>query len=76
MEYSVSLFFTLSVLALILWMLGVWSLRIYNNLVFTQNNAFKAFANIDVLLVQRSDEVPNLETIVNELSEHRESSCA
>ena len=37
---------------------------IYNNLVRLQNNVAKAWANIDVLLKQRNDEVPNLVAVV------------
>ncbi|SHE57069.1 LemA family protein [Chryseobacterium sp. OV279] len=32
----------------------------YNRLVMLENNSQKAFANIDVVLKQRADEVPNL----------------
>ncbi|MDR2237764.1 MAG: LemA family protein [Chryseobacterium sp.] len=36
----------------------------YNRLVILNNNAKKAFANIDVILKQRSDEIPNLVNVV------------
>lgn len=39
-------------------------INVYNNLIMLKNNASKAFANIDVLLKQRADEIPNLVTIV------------
>jgi LemA protein len=52
-------------LALIAFVIGL-----YNRLVLLKNNVAKAFANIDVLLMQRADEVPNLVAIVKANSEH------
>ena len=37
-----------------------WFLSIYNSLVMLKNNIKKAWANIDVLLMQRSSELPKL----------------
>ena len=42
------------------------AIAIYNRLVFLNNNADKAFANIDVLLKQRADEIPNLIEVVKQ----------
>ena len=39
---------------------------IYNRLVMLRNNVDKAFGNIDVLLKQRADEIPNLIKVVKE----------
>ena len=38
----------------------VWAVMIYNNLVQVKHNVSKAWANIDVLLKQRHDELPKL----------------
>jgi LemA protein len=46
----------LGVLALVV----VWAVMIYNNLVQVKHNVSKAWANIDVLLKQRHDELPKL----------------
>lgn len=37
---------------------------IYNKLVMLKNNVEKAFSNIDVILKQRADEIPNLVSVV------------
>ncbi|MGD9591562.1 MAG: LemA family protein, partial [Candidatus Berkiella sp.] len=38
----------------------IYFIIIFNNLVMLKNNAKKAWANIDVLLKQRHDELPKL----------------
>lgn len=45
-------------------------IRIYNKLVMLKNNYEKAFRNIDVILMQRADEVPELVKIVSKFMEH------
>ena len=40
--------------------LGIYGVSIYNNLVTLKHNVSKAWANIDVLLKQRHDELPKL----------------
>jgi len=50
----------LVVLALAVLMLLVYGVLVYNNLVAVRNNVAKAWANIDVLLKQRHDELPKL----------------
>lgn len=47
-------------------------IAIYNRLVFLNNNVDKAFANIDVLLKQRTDEIPNLVEVVKQNSKYEE----
>lgn len=47
---------TLGILAII----AVYGITIYNNLVQIKHNVTKAWANIDVLLKQRHDELPKL----------------
>ena len=39
---------------------GAFLIRTYNQIVITRNNVDKSFSNIDVILKQRADEVPNL----------------
>ena len=39
---------------------GVYGVRIYNGLVALRENVRKAWANIDVLLTQRHEELPKL----------------
>ncbi|MFV0540186.1 MAG: LemA family protein [Aestuariibaculum sp.] len=46
--------------------------RSYNNLVMLNFNIEKAFANIDVLLKQRADEIPNLINVVKENMKYEE----
>ena len=45
----------------------------YNRLVMIKFNVDKAFANIDVLLQQRADEIPNLIKVVKESMKYEES---
>lgn len=45
-------------------------ISIFNRLVMLKQNRKKAFANIDVLLKQRADEVPNLVAIVKGAKEY------
>ena len=45
----------------------------YNRLVMLKNNVDKAFMNIDVLLKQRADEIPNLVKVVKESMRFEES---
>lgn len=43
---------------------------IYNRLVFLKNNIDKAWANIDILLKQRHDEIPNLVEVCKGYMKH------
>lgn len=45
----------------------------YNKLVMLKLNTNKAFANIDVLLKQRADEIPNLIKVVKENTRYEEA---
>lgn len=45
----------------------------YNRLVMLKNNIDKSFRNIDVLLKQRADEIPNLIKIVKESERYEET---
>ncbi|MDP8169800.1 LemA family protein [Pasteurella skyensis] len=42
----------------------------YNKLVMLNNNTDKTFKNIDILLKQRADEIPNLIKVVKEFQNH------
>ena len=48
-------------------------IRIYNRLVMINLNVDKAFANIDVLLKQRADELPELVKIVKKYIDYEEN---
>ena len=41
-------------------------ISIFNKIIFLKNNVEKSFANIDVVLKQRADEIPNLIAVVKE----------
>lgn len=41
-------------------------INVYNRLIMLNRNIEKSFANIDVLLKQRADEIPNLITVVKQ----------
>src|SRR5690606_21964835 len=49
------------------------TVRAYNRLVMLRFNTDKAFANIDVLLTQRADEVPELVKVVKESMKYEET---
>lgn len=51
----------------------IYASGIYNGLVAVKNNIVKAFANIDVLLKQRSDELPKLINTVKGYMTHETS---
>lgn len=66
------------VIALIIVVLVVMGLAntivsIYNRLVMLKNNVAKSFVNIDVLLKQRADEIPNLIKVLKESMRFEES---
>ena len=48
------------ILVLILFSIISWFLTVYNGLIQVKENIKKSWANIDVLLMQRSDEIPKL----------------
>ena len=57
---------------LVLIIIGFFSfiLIVYNNFVRLKNNIDKSLANIDVLLKQRSNEIPNLVNVVKGYMKH------
>jgi len=64
------LIFVLGVILLVLVILLVIIVIIYNNLIRLKNNIDKSWANIDVLLKQRSNEIPNLVSTVKGYMTH------
>ena len=55
---------------LVLLALAIWVLSLYNRLVGLRNAADRAWANVDVVLKQRNDEVPNLVAVVKGYAAH------
>jgi LemA protein len=49
---------------------AIYAVIVYNGLVRLQNEIGRAWANIDVLLKQRHDEVPNLVACVKGYMDH------
>lgn len=56
------IFYIISIVIIVI--LVLFFVNTYNQLIILRNNVDKAFANIDVLLKQRNDEVPNLVKVV------------
>ncbi len=70
---QMSTIISLSILGLLAFGLISVVISAYNRLVMIKNNVDKAFANIDVLLKQRADEIPNLIKVVKESMNYEES---
>lgn len=66
---SVSAIVLLSILAIAL----LYGIVVYNNLVRLKHNIAKAWANIDVLLKQRHDELPKLVEVCRQYKQFEES---
>ncbi len=62
--------FTLATVALFLAGAVIYAVILYNELVGLRNENDRAFANIDVLLKQRHDEIPNLVACVKGYMDH------
>ena len=58
------------VLVLILFSLISWFFTVYNGLIQVKENIKKSWANIDVLLMQRSDEIPKLVKVLKSFVKH------
>tara|TARA_B100000003_G_scaffold88137_1_gene79105 strand:- start:184 stop:774 length:591 start_codon:yes stop_codon:yes gene_type:complete len=50
-----------------------WFFTIYNGLIHVRENIKKAWANIDVLLMQRSDEIPKLIKVLKSFAKHEKT---
>jgi len=61
---------TLTAVALAVTGIGLYAVILYNGLIRVQNEIGRSWANIDVLLKQRHDEVPNLVACVKGYMEH------
>jgi LemA protein len=64
------IFLTIIVIILIIFFIAI--IIIYNNLIRLINNIDKSWANIDVLLKQRSNEIPNLINTVKGYMKHEQ----
>jgi len=62
--------FAAATIALFLTGVAIYAIILYNELVRLRNDNDRAWANIDVLLKQRHDEVPNLVACVKGYMEH------
>jgi len=60
MLIGLSLLFILGIIVVVLIVVGIYAVGIYNNLVTLKNDIDRSFANIDVILKQRHDELPKL----------------
>ena len=47
-----------------------WFFTVYNGLILVKENIKKSWANIDVLLMQRSDEIPKLIKVLKSFVKH------
>lgn len=62
---------TLSIVLLVLLTVGtIYTIGLYNGLVGLKNGVSKAWANIDVLLKQRHDEIPKLVDVCKRYMQH------
>ncbi|WP_369310024.1 LemA family protein [Providencia rettgeri] len=61
------------VLIVLLFIFVGWGISIYNRLISTRNQVSNQFANIDVVLKQRADQIPQLVTIVEKSMEHEKA---
>ena len=50
-----------------------WFFTIYNGLIHVKENIKKSWANIDVLLMQRSDEIPKLIKVLRSFVKHEKT---
>ncbi len=66
-------FFSIIIFALLIIGTISFFITIFNRLVLLKNNIEKAFANIDVILKQRADEIPNLIKVVKEYVKYEQS---
>jgi LemA protein len=67
------LIISLVIISLFLLIVGGWIIGMFNSLVRLRNNIQKSWANIDVLLKQRADEIPNLVSAVKGYMQHEKT---
>ena len=58
------------IISLVIIGLFSWFFTIYNGLIHVKENIKKSWANIDVLLMQRSDEIPKLIKVLKSFAKH------
>ena len=58
------------IISLVIIGLVSWFFTIYNGLIQVKENIKKSWANIDVLLMQRSDEIPKLIKVLKSFAKH------
>ena len=58
------------IISLVIIGLVSWFFTIYNGLIHVKENIKKSWANIDVLLMQRSDEIPKLIKVLKSFAKH------
>ncbi|HBC7428386.1 TPA: LemA family protein [Providencia rettgeri] len=64
---------TLIVVFVLLLLAIGWGISIYNRLINTRNQVSNQFANIDVILKQRAEQIPQLVTITEKAMEHEKT---
>ncbi|MEY0765786.1 MULTISPECIES: LemA family protein [Providencia] len=64
---------TLIVVFVLLLLAIGWGISIYNRLINARNQVSNQFANIDVILKQRADQIPQLVTITEKAMEHEKT---
>jgi LemA protein len=62
----------LYVLAILIVVVTIYAIATYNRLILLKNSIKKAWANIDVLLKQRHDELPKLVAVCREYMRHEQ----
>ena len=67
---------TYAAVVLLLTGAAIYAVIVYNGLVRLQNEIGRAWANIDVLLKQRHDEIPNLVACVKGYIDHERQMTA
>ncbi|PHM39671.1 hypothetical protein Xmau_02680 [Xenorhabdus mauleonii] len=66
-------FISVFILVILFVLLSYYLINTYNNVVTLKNYTDKAFANIDILLKQRVDEIPELVNITEQAMSHQKS---
>ena len=64
-----------TIFVVVLLFIGIvsWFFTVYNGLIHVKENIKKSWANIDVLLMQRSDEIPKLIKVLKSFVKHEKT---
>lgn len=65
--------FIITLIVILLLILPLWTLILYNRLIYRRNQADNAFADVDAYLKKRYDLIPNLVAAVREYMGHEKS---